>query len=288
MLGLIDHGIAGQQHLTNGRKKMLNETYKIYFGLGQSLKLIYSTEIFNVSLAGIRLGHYLLQSASSRIANSSFLDVGTGSGVHALLMRKLGNNDITATDVCEKSIAQAKINEHVNFKGNSICFSVGDLFDGLPRRQYHTIIFNPPGWRTPSQSLIQRLETPAQTGQLPTRAMFYGDEVISRFLDVLPGYLDPTGVAIVGLNSLVGIRDVLDRYNQKYNHNPPLTYRLVERHTLPLIHYSTQWKMLDRDLKNEFAIWEELDLAAYATDQNGTLYWSYEILEFRIARHDQS
>lgn len=250
MQGLIDHGIAGRLFLSSNREKHLDDIYKIYFGLGQTLTLTHTPEVFKVSLAGIRLGHYLLQSARPRTLNSSFLDIGTGSGVHALLMRKLGSYDITATDICKKSITQAKINEDINFEKSSVSFLVSDLFSDLPERQFQTIAFNPPGWRTPSQSLIKHLEMPTQNGQLPIRAMFYGDEVMSRFLEGLPRYLDPMGVAIVGLNSLVGIREVLDKYNQKHNNQPPLIYRLIERHTLPLIHYSTHWKALEKKLKS--------------------------------------
>ncbi|RDS86990.1 methyltransferase [Pseudomonas fluorescens] len=280
MLGLIDHGSAGNFHVENNCKKCLDEPYKIYFGLGQSVSLTQAPDVFKVSRAGIRLGNYLVQSLNPKNLNSSFLDIGTGSGVLALLMRKLGGNDITATDICEKSITQAKINEHLNFKQPTISFFVSDLFDGLSEQRFQTIVFNPPGWRTPSRSLIQRLETQGRTGQLPIHSMFYGDEVISRFLDELPKYLNPTGVAIVGLNSLVGIRDILERYNQKYSNAPPLTYKLIERHTLPLIHYSTHWKALEKHLKLEFEKWQALDLATYSTDKNGDIYWSYEIIEF--------
>ncbi|WP_455826442.1 hypothetical protein [Pseudomonas graminis] len=184
------------------------------------------------------------------------------------------------TDISEKSVQQARVNERINFNCDNISFSVSDLFDSLPENKFKTVVFNPPGWRTPSQPFLNRLETTSNAAQLPVRAMFYGDEVITRFLDQLPEYLAPTGKAIVGLNSLVGIRDVLHRYNEKHKGHPPLRHRLVERHTLPLIHYSAQWFLLNDQLKDEFECWEQQDLAAFSTDQDGTVYWSYEIIEF--------
>lgn len=279
MQGLIDHGIASY-HLTHEPSNTLGSTYKLYFGLGQSLMLTDTSGVFKVSLAGVRLGHYLVQSLSSEALNSSFLDMGTGSGVHALLVRKLGNKDITASDISARSIEQAKINEHLNFKDRTISFFASDLFASIPDRQYQTIVFNPPGWRTPSRSFIQRLNNKNQTTELPTHAMFYGDAVIMRFLEDLPKFLDPAGIAIVGLNSLVGIRDVLERYSYKYNNNPPLLHKLAERHTLPLIHYSSQWQQLSEHLKKEFESWEGQDKAAYSIDKNGNIYWSYEIIQF--------
>ncbi|WP_025857466.1 methyltransferase [Pseudomonas sp. CHM02] len=280
MQGLIDHGIACQQHQTSNPTTRPNEIYQLYFGLGQSLNLAHDPEVFKVSLAGIRLGHYLVQSLAPNAPDRSILDIGTGSGVHALLMRKLGNRNITAIDVCEKSIAQAKINEALNFKQNEISFYISDLFSGLPKQKFQTVIFNPPGWRTPSPSLIQLLEKADQVKRLPVRSMFYGDDVISRFLEDLPAYLEPMGRAIVGLNSLVGIRDVLERYSQQHGGHPPLQYKLAERHTFPLIHYSSQWQSLSEHLQYEFSDWAKRDLAAYSIDEDGNIYWSYEIVEF--------
>jgi release factor glutamine methyltransferase len=279
MQGLIDHSVAIHD-LKHELTKTTKGVYKLYFGLGQTLTLTDTPDVFKVSLAGVRLGHYLVRSFSSRANKRSFLDMGTGSGVHALLIRKLGNNDITATDISKRSIEQAKINEHINFRQRKISFFASDLFTEIPDRRFQTIIFNPPGWRTPSESFVQQLETEDQPTQLPLRAMFYGDAVIMRFLEDLPNYLEPKGVAIVGLNSLVGIRDVLERYTHKHNNKPPLLYRLVERHTFPLIHYSAQWESLSDHLKGEFANWEKQDKAAYSTDTNGNIYWSYEIIEF--------
>lgn len=111
--------------------------------------------------------------------------------------------------------------------------------------------------------------------------MFYGEEVVARFLDDLPRYLAPEGTAIVGLNSLIGISDLLNKYNNKYNKNPPLAHRLVERHTFPLFYYSPHWESISKHLKKEFDRWAKRDSAAYSIDNNGIVFWSYEIVEFR-------
>ncbi|KAA6175700.1 methyltransferase [Pseudomonas veronii] len=280
MLGLIDHGLVGRHSLNSDNPKHLDDTYKIYFGLGQSLDFIHSPNVFKVSLAGIRLGHYLMRKFDSSFSDKRILDVGTGSGVHALLMRKLGNHDITATDISEHSIEQAKMHERMNFHQHAISFLTSDLFSSLPERQFQTIIFNPPGWRTPSASLTQRLKSIEQEGEMPIQSMFYGEEVIRRFLHDLPRYLSPTGTAVVGFNSMVGISDVLSKYNQSHQDTPPLAYRLMERHTLPLLYYSDHWRMISNALNKEFEHWSKQDMAAYSIDKNGEIFWSYEIIEF--------
>lgn len=282
MLGLIDHGVPGWPHSADDSIHPYNqdEMYKMYFGLGQSLELIHTAQVFKVSLAGLRLGSYLVRTSDQLTLNSSFLDIGTGSGVHALLMRKLGNNHITAADISKNSINQAKKHELINFTDKKISFHVSDLFEGIPKDKFHTILFNPPGWRTPSNSLLDELKSIKQQGQIPIRAMFYGDDVVTRFLDELPLHLSTTGRAIIGLNSLVGIRDILQRYHEKHQGVPPLSYKLIERHTFPLLYYSAQWRMISHALKDEFKDWLKKDLAAYSIDQHGEIYWSYEIVEF--------
>ncbi|MFP3496681.1 methyltransferase [Pseudomonas sp. SIMBA_059] len=282
MQGLIDHGVAGLHHLNNGHIDCMDSNYKIYFGLGQHLTLINTPEVFKVSVAGIKLGHYLTHTLAPDISNRSFLDIGTGSGVHALLIRALGGHDIIATDISEKSIDQARLHEHINFNQAKISFLVSDLFNNTAGRKFHTIVFNPPGWRTPSPSLLRRLKAIELPGEIPIESMFYGEHVITRFLEDLPQYLEPTGKAIVGLNSLVGIRDVLSRYNQRHNGAPPLVYKLAERHTLPLLYYSANWKACRKHLTKEFEHWSSQDLATYSVDHNGNIYWSYEIIEFSL------
>ena len=115
---------------------------------------------------------------------------------------------------------------------------------------------------------------------MPIQAMFCGESVISRFLDILPRYLAPQGTAIVGLNSLVGIKNILSEYVKKHNNTAPLAYRLIERHTFPLFHYTPHWKTLSKYLKEEFEQWAKHDLAEFSVDRDGNIFWSYEIVEF--------
>ncbi|MGL5997808.1 MAG: methyltransferase [Pseudomonas proteolytica] len=282
MLGLIDHGVPGWSQPNDGFDYLNSQpsTYEVYFGLGQRLVFLNAFNVFKISLAGLKLGDYLVRTSDATTLNGSFLDVGTGSGAHALLMRKLGNKKIMATDICKTSIDQAKNHEKINFKNSEITFHTSNLFEKIPQQKFQTVVFNPPGWRTPSTSLNKILESFERKGELSARTMFYGDDVITRFLEDLPRYLSIGGRAIVGLNSLVGIDDILRKYNNKNNKTPPLQFKLIERHTLPLFYYSAQWQKLEKHLKNEFEDWSRRGLANYTIDRQGNIYWSYEIIEF--------
>lgn len=80
--------------LQSGDKGM----YSAYFGLGHQVKLQDKPGVFKVSLAGTALGAYLLKGLSQGELTGRLLDVGTGSGVLALLLRSMGAEDITASE----------------------------------------------------------------------------------------------------------------------------------------------------------------------------------------------
>ena len=255
--------------------------YSAYFGLGHQLKMHDRPGVFKVSLAGIALGSYLLKGLAHDELTGRLLDLGTGSGILALLLRSLGAHDITASDISASAVGLARENEILNFRGSRVRFFSSDLFAGLPEEErYDTIIFNPPGWRTPSEKFLDRLRG---NEDMTPETMFYGDQLLVRFLKDLPDRMNRTGRAIVGLNSLVGISDVFARYKAIYPTGAPLQFQLLERHTLPLLFYSPGWKRAEPFLREEFEAWRDSYGAAYTLDGQGRLYWSYEVVECKYA-----
>ncbi|MEB0139097.1 MULTISPECIES: methyltransferase [unclassified Undibacterium] len=256
-------------------------TYDTYFGMGHSLKLIDDPSVFKVSPAGLALGSYTQKMFSNNVLNGHFLDLGTGSGVIALLLRGMGADHIIGTDISPAAVSLSVKNETLNFGNNKIAFVVSDLFSGLPNenQKFDFITFNPPGWRTPSEKLLEYLMSTTEVNEIPLSAMFYGDTLLLRFLQELPTYLNKGGRAIIGLNSLVGIQDILSRYkNEKYQ-DRRLKFRFLERHTFPLLLYSESWKRISSRLMEEFSSWRDKNQAAYSVDSKGNLYWSYELVE---------
>ncbi len=230
------------------------------------------------------LGAYLLKSLAEEELAGRLLDVGTGSGVLAFLLRSMGAHDIVATDVCAEAVALARDNELQNFEDCRIRLDVSDLFDGLnpANGRYDTVIFNPPGWRTPSEHLLRELDRLSDGSGIPPGVMFYGDKLLVRFLNELPQHLHSRGRAIIGMNSLVGIQDVFRQHEAAYSGCSPLRFRLIERHTFPLLFYSDVWREAEKSLLEEFSGWRESNNAAYTLDSQGRLYWSYEIVECRL------
>jgi len=291
MIGLSDKGwLIEMMH--EGKISPLDQAvrndrtpfYDAYFGLGQTVRLIDKPGVFKVSPAGLALGALLLKALDERELSGKILDVGTGSGVQAILLRVLGATNITASDVCRDAVVAAVENELLNFDNNEIRFVVADLFNGTgdTGEQFDVIVFNPPGWRTPSASFLDELRRIGGNDDMKPASMFYGDQTLLRFLRELPDHLCQRGRAIVGVNSLVGIQDVLGRYRICCSGAPPLNFRLMERHTFPLIFYSEAWKRARSALFEEFEAWRTSNGAAYTRDSQGRIYWSYELIECRL------
>lgn len=274
------------------------ESYEAYFGLGHVLELVDRPGVFKVSPAGLALGDYLVRSVDPRTVRGPALDMATGSGALALLLRSMGVASITATDVSAPAVKAAAENELLNFPDNRIAFRETSLFDGLAHDgPFDLIAFNPPGWRTPSDACCRALE---QTGisTLDLSAMFGGEKVLLGFLLDLPRHLTESGRAVVGLNSLTGIRGVLAEFAHRSSGSGSgsgfgsgsdsgeraLEFRLIERHSFPLFFYTQDWQASREILLAEFQRWRKEAGAVFSIAADGTLYWSYEIVECRLSR----
>jgi release factor glutamine methyltransferase len=92
----------------------------------------------------------------------------------------------------------------------------------------------------------------------------------------------------VRVNSLVGKQDVFGRYRSRHGGAVPLSFKLLERHTFPLLFCSGTWHRMRVDLLQEFSRWRNQNRAAYAMDARGNLYWSYELIECRVGKGTKS
>lgn len=120
----------------------------------------------------------------------TFLDVGTGSGLHAILAAKLGARRVYATDVNPVALRLARENARRNGVGRLCRFLPGSLVDPLVARGLFVdaMIYNAPQFpgRLVDPSLPRRLRASVDGGAA-------GGEINARFLVEAPRALAPGG-----------------------------------------------------------------------------------------------
>jgi len=281
--GLEAFGAAELSFSVENAAAHAETTYDVHFGLGHSFRLSEDAGVFRVSTAGLALGYHLLRNLKRLEIDGHILDMGTGSGALSLLLRDMGSRNITASDISGAAIASAAGNEKRAFDSRAIEYIHSDLFNAFaltPNATFDLIVFNPPGWRAPSEQLRHRLS--ASSEGLDLGAMFYGDSVAVRFLEQLPAYLRPGGRAIVGFNSLIGVSDVINRHRDLVasGATDPLLFRLLDRIEIPLLFYTPAWHEAGPHFRAEFDRWRDEHRSAW-TLRDGQIYWHYEITEIR-------
>ena len=81
-------------------------------------------------------------SLRSTFAGHHVLDLGTGSGILALLARKLGARRVVATDFDPAAIRTSQGNELLNFSDSRITWRVADARRLRAQRRYHLVLAN--------------------------------------------------------------------------------------------------------------------------------------------------
>ena len=153
---------------------------------GIEVKLIKDRKIYMPSAATRLIAENLHEIDGLRV-----LDLGTGSGVLAILASKLGAGNVVATDISDRAIKIAKRNAEVN--GVEIDFRVGDLFSPVRGELFDLIICNPP--MTPSPIQLRRFTWGGIDGRL----------ILDKVIDEAPSHLRRNGRLILPVISLVGI-----------------------------------------------------------------------------------
>ncbi|NKB70117.1 MAG: methyltransferase domain-containing protein [Candidatus Latescibacteria bacterium] len=110
------------------------------------------------------------------------LDVGTGTGILALLAARLGAAQVVAVDFNDNAVRNARLNVgSLGFGDRIEVPPPGDLFQPVRGRRFDTILFNAPWIQGSPQSLYDT-------------ALYDPDfQVLDAFLDAAPRYLAPGG-----------------------------------------------------------------------------------------------
>lgn len=161
---------------------------KIFKVKGIEIKLLQVSKVYKPSAATKLIAENLPEMEGLNV-----LDLGTGSGVLAILSSKLGASHVVATDVLRRALRTAEVNLRLNNVSN-VELRLGSLYNPIRREErFDVIVSNPP--MTPSPNPLPRYTW----GGIDGRAVL--DSVIKNAAH----YLRNGGKLIIPVVSLVGI-----------------------------------------------------------------------------------
>jgi HemK-related putative methylase len=120
------------------------------------------------------------------MADSKILDMGTGSGVCALVAARHSSH-VTAVDIDDNAVRCAQLNALLNGMDDRVRVLQGNLFAPLTGRRFDLILFNPPYVRAAPRNDADRA--------------WRSTDVAERFACALRGHLNPGGCALVLLST---------------------------------------------------------------------------------------
>ena len=129
------------------------------------------------------------------------LDVGTGTGIIALLMARKAKH-VLGVDVNPIAVELAKQNAELNGITN-VEFKLSDLFGNVSGR-FDVITFNAPYLPGEPEKPIDLALVGGETGR----------EVIDRFIREVPDYLTENGRVYLVQSSITGIEETLERFKK--------------------------------------------------------------------------
>jgi len=129
------------------------------------------------------------------------LDVGTGTGLIALLMAKKASS-VLGVDINPLAIELARENARINGIKN-VEFRVSDLFENVSGK-FDVITFNAP-------YLPGEPEEPIDLALVGGEG---GREVLDRFIREVPEYLKPGGTVQIVQSSITGVEETLEKLEE--------------------------------------------------------------------------
>lgn len=118
------------------------------------------------------------------------LDVGTGSGVHALLAARHADH-VVATDITPRALWITRLNARLNGVDN-VETREGSFFEPVAGERFGLVVSNPPYIVSPDSSFLYR------------DGAMEGDSLCRSMLADLPGLLEPGGYATLQCNWIHG------------------------------------------------------------------------------------
>lgn len=152
-------------------------------------------------------GTLLLARQLPPLAHGSVLDLGTGSGLLALLAARIAAR-VVATDVVESSVRCAWRNVLLNGLELKVDVRLGDLFEPVVGETFDLILTNPPQMPTPRDLEPGGAEAAANDGGPD------GWAILDRVIQEAPAHLRPGGHLIFTLFDFLGEQNGFQRLKE--------------------------------------------------------------------------
>jgi len=130
------------------------------------------------------------------------LDIGTGTGIIALLMARKARF-VLGIDVNPKAVELARENARINDIKN-VEFRISNLFENVEGK-FDIITFNAPYLPGEPEKPIDHALVGGERGR----------EVLDRFIDEARNYLKPKGMVQIVQSSITGIEETLEKLKNK-------------------------------------------------------------------------
>jgi methylase of polypeptide subunit release factors len=174
---------------------------------GMLVVLKHHPDVFTPSAFGLRFARCLSFRRGERVA-----DVGTGTGLHAILAAKQGAGEVVATDLSQPAVNLAHYNGHVLNQADQVTALQGGFFAGASGR-FDAITANLP----------QEIVAPAHLDELTSAQMTGvdgqgdgGNRILLDFLDVAPDAMHDGSRLYIIVNTITDYRTTFAKLNRLY------------------------------------------------------------------------
>ena len=129
------------------------------------------------------------------------LDVGTGTGVLAMIAARSGAGQVIAVDVCERAVFAARVNARLRRLPVRVVRS--DLFEAVDGEAFDVIVANPP--------YVHSTEPPRTQAARAWNGGPGGRLVLDGLCSAAPALLTPGGMLLIVQSALCGIQNTVER-----------------------------------------------------------------------------
>jgi len=176
---------------------------------------------------GMSASSLALAGMTVRRPNQAALDVGTGSGLHALLAAD-HSGQVVATDLNRRAVEMARFNAGLNGLANVECLE-GDLLEPVEGRTFDLVVSNPPFIISP-HARFMFLESGLE-----------GDEVCRRIVGQVPPLLNEGGYCQLLANWVSGPAGEWQRYLAGWFENAGCDVWVIRFGTQTADEYAAGW-----------------------------------------------